>query len=274
MSEEHVRAVVFDLGNTLWFEAKHPVDGEIERMQAERLAPLVATWRVTLPESIEQVIRDVWRAYEKAWRREQTRGTFREPSLPRLVKSALAVLGVYISDEQAEAWWRASWISERHFGVQLYPDAIDVLRELHEAGMLVGINTNRPCTAKMHLPGLRDLGIAPYVDAVVCSGDTGYCKPHASTFELVLAKLGVAPDEAAMVGDGAEADIGGAKSVGMRTVWKLNGRYDLPPCRDADYAIHDLAEVLQLPIIDRFPRSVVSTESLTPREERNAERYW
>jgi putative hydrolase of the HAD superfamily len=125
----------------------------------------------------------------------------------------------------------------------------------------------------MHLPGLHDMGIAPYVDAVVCSGDTGYCKPHRSTFELMLAKLNVAPGDAVMVGDTAEGDMAGAKAVGMRTVWKLNGRYDLPACAEADFAIHDLAELLVLPLFGRHPRAAVSTESLTPHEDGNAGRY-
>jgi putative hydrolase of the HAD superfamily len=125
----------------------------------------------------------------------------------------------------------------------------------------------------MHLPGLRDMGIAPYVDAVVCSGDTGYAKPHRSTFELVLDRLGVVSHEALMVGDTAAADMVGAKAVGMRTVWKLNGRYDQPPCPEADYAIHDLAELLALPLFERGPRPLVPTESLTPHEDGNAERY-
>ena len=34
----------------------------------------------------------------------------------------------------------------------------------------------------------------------------------------------------------------------MRTVLKLNGHYGAPPCAHADFAIHDLAELLTLPL--------------------------
>jgi len=264
------KAVVFDVGNTLWFEARTPDRGDIEALQAARVAPLVGKWKLALPVPLEAILRDVWDRYLHAWRAEHERHTHREPSLPSIIKSTLSALHVSIDDAQAQAWWRAAWINELDFGVQLYPDSLDVLRELKQDGLLVGINTTRPCTADMHVPGLRDMGIAPYVDAVVCSGDTGFAKPHPSTFELVLDKLAVSPHDAVMVGDSAEADMRGAKAVGMTTVWKLNGRYDLPPCPDADFQIHDLAELLALP---PFGRPAAAVESLTPHEDGNAGRY-
>ncbi len=268
-----VRAVVFDVGNTLWFEATSPDRASIERQQAERVRPLVDAWDIELPVPLEQVLGEVWDAYAVADEVERERQTPREPSLPFIIRGALASHGVDIRDDQATAWWRAAWISEREFGVQLYPDVLDVLSELRALGVAIGVNSTRPCTGEMHLQGLRDMGLAAYVDAAVCSGDTGYKKPHRSTFDLVLGKLGVAASDAVMVGDLADADVAGGKAVGMQTVWKLNGRYDPPPCPDADFAIHDLAELLALPLFDRGARPAVSAESLTPHEDRNAERY-
>jgi HAD superfamily hydrolase (TIGR01549 family) len=273
MGPKHVRAVVFDVGNTLWFEARTPDPAQTFAIGAAAVAPLVERWHLPLREPLADVLRDIWSAYEEGWRVEWDRGTYREPSPPFLIRGALATRGIEITEEQAVEWWRAGWILEREFGVQLYPDVLDVLRELKDIGVLVGINTNRPCTYDMHEPGLADFGIAEYVDAIVCSGDTGYIKPHPSTFELILERLGVAPWDAAMVGDTCEADMAGAKAVGMRTVWKLNGRYELDPCPHADYTIHDLAELLSLPIIPRAPRPLVTIESLTPHEDGNAERY-
>jgi FMN phosphatase YigB (HAD superfamily) len=89
----------------------------------------------------------------------------------------------------------------------------------------------------------------------------------------VLRKLAVAPYESVMVGDTAAWDMAGGRAAGMRTVWKLNGRYDLAPCPDAAFTVHDLTELLALPLFDRGPRPLVSTESLTPHEDGNAERY-
>ena len=267
-----IRAVVFDVGNTLWFGATSDLD-RVYRLQAEAVAPMLEGWSIRLPEPLVTVLDEIWQAGDEADRRERQRGSLKEWSLAPLISDALAARGIDITLEQAETWHRAAWISEAECGAQLYPDTLDVLAALKTQGLLIGINTNRPCTGEMHLPGLRDFGIAPYVDAVVCSGDTGYVKPHPSTFELVLERLGVPARDAVMVGDSAAADICGVKAVGMRTAWKLNGRYDQPPCADADFTIHDLTELLALPIIPGRARQVMATESLTPHDDNNEDRY-
>ena len=275
MSIEPMRAVVFDLGNTLWFEAVAPDLERVFALQAMQLAPLVDGWGIPLREPLDVVARDIWHAYFEADRRERDRGGLREPSLPFLIRGALAVRDIEITVAQSEDWWRAAQLPVREFGLQLYPDTIDVLRELKALGMRIGISTSRPFTGAMMEADLRDLGFGPYIDfdAVVCSGDTGYVKPHPSTFELVLSRLGVSAGEAVMAGDHAAGDMRGGRAMGMRTVWKLNGRYDLPPCPDADFEIHDLAELLALPLFERGPQAIVATESLTPHEDGNAERY-
>lgn len=268
-----VHAVVFDVGNTLWFEARRPDEAAIRRLQAEQIVPVVRGWGYELSEQeIARIEQDVWDAYMAAVEVEQERGSPRDPSLPFLVRGALSVRGIEITQGQAEEWWRASWINEKHFGMQLYPDALDVLAELKAMGLRIGINTNRPCTAEMHRPGLDEFGIGAYVDAVVCSGDTGWYKPHPSTFELVLDRLGTAPGETVMVGDGCGVDMLGGKQAGMRTVWKLNGRYGMAPCPHADFEIHELAELLTLPLFDGARRPVAA-ESPTPHEDDNEDRW-
>jgi len=123
-----------------------------------------------------------------------------------------------------------------------------VLAALHGRGIAIALNSTRPCTGAMVQQDIDDFGLTQYVSAAVCSGDTGLRKPHRSTFDLALARLGVPPAEAVMVGDDADADMHGAKAIGMTTVWKLNGRRYLPPCREADYAIDTPAELLDLPL--------------------------
>lgn len=264
-----VKAVVFDLGNTLWFVGSEPPKAELDRMSAELLQPWLARNALALPAPTETICRDVWEAYDQAWQIEVGRGTLREPSLPNLARGAFAARGIEISGEQADAFWRESWIGVRRFGVELYPDTIDVLRASRARGVRIAINSNRPCTTAMMMRDLDDMGLAPYVDAAVCSGETGYLKPHPSTFERVIADLGVMPHEAVMVGDSVEADMRGAKAIGMRTVLKLNGRYGLPTCPDADYAIHDLGELLALPVFGAG--HAVAAESL--HEDGNEDRY-
>jgi putative hydrolase of the HAD superfamily len=113
---------------------------------------------------------------------------------------------------------------ERHENFELYDDVIPVLDELRRAGLKIGLVSNSArdvhAFARHHALG---------IDAGISSFHHGKTKPHASIFRAVLDLLGVAPTEAAMVGDTIEADIDGALALGMRAV--LVDRLDL----DQDY---------------------------------------
>jgi HAD superfamily hydrolase (TIGR01458 family) len=59
-------------------------------------------------------------------------------------------------------------------------------------------------------------------------------KPTAAYFEAALAELDSKPSEAVMVGDDVEADIGGAKQVGMRGVLVRTGKFRPAALEEAD----------------------------------------
>jgi HAD superfamily hydrolase (TIGR01458 family) len=59
-------------------------------------------------------------------------------------------------------------------------------------------------------------------------------KPTAAYFEAALAELDAAPGEAVMVGDDVEADIGGAKRLGMHGVLVRTGKFRAAALREAD----------------------------------------
>jgi HAD superfamily hydrolase (TIGR01458 family) len=50
-------------------------------------------------------------------------------------------------------------------------------------------------------------------------------KPTRAYFEAALGELGAEPEDAVMVGDDIEADIGGAKAIGMRAVLVRTGKF-------------------------------------------------
>jgi putative hydrolase of the HAD superfamily len=111
------------------------------------------------------------------------------------------------------------WAHSSHF--ELYDDALPVLEALRDHGLMIGLLSNSS----------RDLGEfvvhhALRADAVLTSGAHGKTKPHESIFRALLELLGVAADEAVMVGDTIEDDVEGARAIGMRAVLlDREGRY-------------------------------------------------
>lgn len=105
------------------------------------------------------------------------------------------------------------WSACHHFA--LYDDVADVLRELHRAGMTIGLisNTQRCLTSferHFELEGLFSVALTSF--------EHGYMKPHRSIFEAALTAVGARPEEAVMVGDSYAHDIEGALQTGMRAV--------------------------------------------------------
>ena len=103
------------------------------------------------------------------------------------------------------------WEAPENF--ELYEDALPVLEELRAAGLRIGLVSN----------GIRDLTefVAHHlleVDAIVDSRRHGRVKPHPTIFQAALDLLGVAPVEAAMVGDSLDEDVEGARALGMRAL--------------------------------------------------------
>jgi HAD superfamily hydrolase (TIGR01509 family) len=105
------------------------------------------------------------------------------------------------------------WSVNHHF--ELYDDVAPVLTQLSQSGLIVGAisNSHRSLDAFCEHFSLRGL-----ITVAVSSAEHGYMKPHRSIFDAALAKAGVRPEEAVMVGDSIRHDIDGALAIGMRAV--------------------------------------------------------
>jgi putative hydrolase of the HAD superfamily len=106
---------------------------------------------------------------------------------------------------------RAHYCDHRRFS--LFPDTIDALSRLRDAGFRTVILSN-------HVPELpaivEGLGLAELVDAVLTSAITGYEKPHPEAFRLALGDS--SPEDSWMVGDNPVADVSGAEAVGLEAL--------------------------------------------------------
>jgi putative hydrolase of the HAD superfamily len=128
----------------------------------------------------------------------------------------LALLGGRtITDSEAEEHsqhYRALYLSLR----RPVPGAPRLLARLH-GRTAIGIVSNNEVAEQEDK--LRHIGIAGSVDALVISGGVGIAKPDPRIFAIALDRLGVAPEDAVMVGDSWANDVRGARAAGIRPIW-------------------------------------------------------
>ena len=87
---------------------------------------------------------------------------------------------------------------------------------------------------------LRNSGIAEYFHEVIDSERAGVKKPHPDIFNMALRLTGADPTSSVMIGDSLEADIIGARAVGLQTL-HFNAHKD--PHHDNGPIIEDLREI-------------------------------
>jgi putative hydrolase of the HAD superfamily len=108
----------------------------------------------------------------------------------------------------------------------VFPDVIEVLRELRARGLVLGVVSN----AASDLPAfLAGLGLASFFDVILASAAEGRKKPDRRLFQRALDRAGVAPTAALHVGDLAFEDVLGARNVGVRAALIHRGDESLFP---------------------------------------------
>lgn len=110
----------------------------------------------------------------------------------------------------------------------LYDDVLPAFERLRDRGIAIGIISNWDSRLVRILTGL---GLGEVLADIVSSADVRLHKPDPRIFELACDRIGVAPHEAAHVGDHHYADYLGASALGMTAV--LIDRHGL----DADHGV-------------------------------------
>jgi putative hydrolase of the HAD superfamily len=95
------------------------------------------------------------------------------------------------------------------------PGALETLAELRRRGHLLGLITVCSEDVSHEWDSSAFGGV---FDAPVFSCDVGLSKPDPRIYELCCKRLGVRPDEALFIGDGANYELPGAERVGMTAV--------------------------------------------------------
>lgn len=190
-----LRAVLFDLFDTLVY-----VDEAGLRAKVHACADAAAV----TPDDF----RRVW--FETS--RSSIRGQF--PSIEDRAGAVLRALG---RAAQSDVVARIA-SEERSFlrtHVHPFPDAHRILEVLRADGVKSAIVTNASASVALVLDrcGLRER-----VDDVVVSSEVRAVKPDPGIYALVLSRIAVVAADAAYVGDGNDAELDGAKALGMHTI--------------------------------------------------------
>jgi putative hydrolase of the HAD superfamily len=156
--------------------------------------------------------------------------------------AAIAELGL---DPMPEAFYRRLaelFMVTSHWHV--FPDAYPALTALRERGLTIGAVSNWV----WNLPELlHSLDLVSHFDFIAASARIGFEKPHPRIFEWALEQAKVLPSEVIHVGDHVDADVLGARGVGIEGVLiDRRGRYAPEEIPEGTAVITSLDELVDL----------------------------
>ena len=246
-----IRAVLFDLGDTLWHFPGFPSDEALGREYGRRLDERMAAWGQPAGRG-EPLARAVMDA-DRVATREAMHGEGRSPDFNAMVRECASALGLALDEARAADLWDTMHIGGRFLKRTLFPDTIPLLQELRRRGYAIGSVTNRSFGGRRFFEEMQELGLMELFDAWSVSADEGWLKPHRALFDKALEILGVEATQAVMVGDDLRADVYGARLLGMPSVWKRPPHRTETPVRGPDgaevlpdYTIDHPGELLEL----------------------------
>ena len=231
MNPGAVRAICFDLDNTLW--EVEPVLIRAERILTDWLRSRYP--RITERFSTEQMMEARAALMREEPHRAHDFTYLRRESLARLAVAVgyEAGLSAAIAGEAFSTWHAARNLCEP-FG--------DVLPALHSlrGGFRLATLTNGNAD-------LGCIGLAHHFEVSLHAAALGCAKPDARVYHALADALTLKPAEILFVGDEPHADVVGPRAVGMQTVWVNRVGATWPealPAADAD--VTDLAGLVNL----------------------------
>jgi putative hydrolase of the HAD superfamily len=204
----NVSAIGFDLFNTLIFADPETL--------SEAMGRLVGTLRSDGLHFDEPTFKKTYRSAALQFI-EKTRQDGRETHNRFWISEALGRMGQEVAPEDPRIGAAVeAYFSAFYDHCHLIPGTEVMLRKLKESyrlGLLSNF-THGPAGWEI----IERLGLRPFFEVVLISGELGYRKPHPMVFEKLVDGLGVSTDRIAFVGDDLEPDILGAARAGLKPV--------------------------------------------------------
>jgi putative hydrolase of the HAD superfamily len=215
----HIRAIGFDLFNTLVMAEPDTLVRAFSRLQ----------------ESLEQNgFCPEESAFKKAYYEaammfmKQAREDGRETHNRFWISAALEKFGYHVSpDDPRIAATVDAYFSTFYDSCRRVPGAKNMLERLKgevQLGLLSNF-THWPAALEI----IDRLGLTPFFEFRLISGQVGYRKPHGEVFRRLTDGFEAPKDEIMHVGDDVDADVNGALAAGIQPVWFTYVRDKKPP---------------------------------------------
>ena len=207
-----IRAVIFDLGHTLWDigsvrELLPSTYAAMRSLLVERLR------RDDLPQAaaFQRAMAEVLQAYSADL------GRLDEPPPYTWVDAACRKLDLTLDEPLLRE------VTPPLFAMEIDhlvcgEGTLEAEQALADEGYALGCVTNTLADQGAIGAMLRKHGFEPLMRSVVVSSAEGWRKPHPALFEKALRELSVSAGEALFVGDSPFHDIAGAQRAGLRAV--------------------------------------------------------
>jgi len=124
----------------------------------------------------------------------------------------------YTSDTKLTERLCAAFLEPIFASARINRDAVPVLTSLKRKGVKTAIVSNTPWGSSGRTWRLELMRYGLHADAVVFCTDVGWRKPHPAPFRRALDILDVAAKEAVFVGDDPVWDVEGANGAGVRPI--------------------------------------------------------
>lgn len=176
-----------------------------------------------------------------------------DPYRLNMIGSRRAILAEFLTElgmaEGDEATALAHEMADHFTEAQIatitaFPGAIEAIEELRARGVKLALITNGD--ALLQRRKIERFSLASLFECVIVEGEFGKGKPDPEVYHHALATLGVAPQEAWIVGDNLLWEVAVPKQLGIYTVWVDFAHQGLPADAPAqpDRIIHSLAELV------------------------------
>lgn len=203
-----IKAILFDLGGTLVYDDSK---GELIRKAYQNVAKYlnVMGYNVTEDE-VTQVLLEVRKELSKYLINE-----YFDLDVLYMYWIALKKLGIKPTLSLVKGCIEA-YYTIRASKVKFFPEAESVLKRIKKYNYKTAVVSNTNIGFDYVV---ANLNLREYFDVLIASYRITVRKPHPLIFIKTLEFLRVCSREAVMVGDSLNADIFGAKRLGIRAVW-------------------------------------------------------